>query len=181
MAKNFSSQREHGARTAARRTAHVGAIQENRPPLHENEPTSARWVPSSLGSSFLNNEGFLYCARLLGLPKQTRRFTQLLRGGRNTFIIGHAICDTSLDFEKVLSDDGEEPRVMRLSLCITTRNSQVTRTFARMACDTGNDWAAHRGRRSPTIIRPQLNRHGRRHEAHHRHYDIRTGRPRPHG
>lgn len=69
MAKNFSSQREHDARTAARRTAHVGAIQENRPPLHENEPTSARWVPSSLGSSFLNNEGFLYCARLLGLPK----------------------------------------------------------------------------------------------------------------
>ena len=69
MTKNFSSQREHSARAAARRTAHVGATQENRPPLHENEPTSARWVPSSLGSSFLNNEGFLYCARLLGLPK----------------------------------------------------------------------------------------------------------------
>lgn len=72
--------------------------QENRPSLHVNEPTSARWVPSSPSSSFLNNEGFLYFARLCGLPKKIRRFTQLLRGGRNTFIIGHAVGDTSLDF-----------------------------------------------------------------------------------
>lgn len=75
------------------------------PPTSRNEPTYYQVGALIVLSSVLNNEGYLYQKRLCGLPRKTRRFTQLLRGGRITFILGRTVCNTSLDLKKSLADD----------------------------------------------------------------------------